>query len=397
MLRRNIRRIAVLGVGVLTVIGATVAGVAPSADATSSVTVEANLCYQSSRSTCVDGASHQFDAYLPSGATQKTPGVILIHGGGFIGGDKSTFANIATKLAGDGFAVFSINYRLDSSSVVGFPMESQDVMAAISYVRSHARSFNVDPNRLGSFGSSAGATLAVYSAMKANQSDPSARVLADVGWSGGYDFTVGTSGAVDPEQLQNAEYYLGCSNPADPVCAATATAASAVSLVQAGDPATLLANSTDYQVGCEIVDPAQAREMASDLTAVGVPVQLDLNAACAHATGYGNIELAPTVAFLEAHLFVAPVIRSHASHTFREGTAGTFTVKSKADPTATLTESGPLPNGITFVDQGNGDAVLAGTPAAGTAGTYPMTIRATNGGAPDAVQQFSLVVSAPRH
>lgn len=394
MPRRNIRRIAVLGVGV--VIGATVVGVAPPADATGAVTVEANLCYQSNRGSCVDGASHGFDAYLPSGATQKTPGVILIHGGGFIGGDKSTFASIATKLADDGFAAFSINYRLDSSTVVGFPMESQDVMAAISYVRTHARSFNIDPDRLGSFGSSAGATLAVYSAMKAYQSDPSARVLADVGWSGGYDFTVGASGAVDPEQLQNAEYYLGCSNPADPVCTATATAASAVSLVQAGDPATLLANSTDYQVGCEIVDPSQAQEMASDLTAAGVPVQLDLNAECAHATGYANIELAPTVAFLEARLFVAPVIKSHASHTFREGTVGTFTVKSKADPTAALSESGPLPTGITFVDQGNGDAVLGGTPGTGTVGTYPITVRAANGGAPDAVQQFSLVVSAPR-
>jgi len=226
--------------------------------------------------------------------------------------------------------------------------------------------------------------------------DPPARVPADVGWSGAYDFTVRTSGAVDPEQLQNAEYYLGCSNPADPACAATATAASAVSLVQPGDPATLLANSTDWQVGCEIVDPAQAQEMATHLTAAGVPVQLDLNAACDRATGYVDIELAPTVAFLEALLFVAPVVTSHASHTFREGTAGTFTVKSTADPTAALTESGPLPTGITFVDQGTGDAVLAGTPAAGTADTNPITVRAANGCATDAVQQFTLVVSAPR-
>ncbi len=397
MLRGSLRAIAVLGTGLVVAMGATLEGVTPAAGATSAVTVEANLCYQSSHRACVDGASHQFDAYLPSGATQKTPGVILIHGGGFIGGDKATFASIATKLAGDGFAAFSINYRLDSSAVVGFPMESQDVMAAIRYIRAHARSFNVDPNRLGSFGSSAGATLAVYSAMKAYQRDPSARVVVDVGWSGGYDFTVGTSGAVDPEQLQNAEYYLGCSNPTDPACAATSAAASAVSLVQAGDPATLLANSTDYQVGCEIVAPSQAQEMATDLTAAGVPVQLDLNAECAHATGYANVELAPTVTFLEAHLFVAPVIRSHAAHTFREGTTGSFTVKSKADPTATLTESGTLPTGITFTDRGDGSAVLSGTPAAGTAATYPITIRATNGGAPDAVQQFTLMVRAPRH
>ena len=293
----------VVAVTLLPCLGATVLATSPSAGATNTVTVETNLCYQPSGGTCADGVSHEFDAYLPSGASQTTPGVILIHGGGFTSGDKSTFANIASQLAADGIAAFSINYRLDSSTVVGFPMESQDVMAAISYIRADASSFNVDPARLASFGSSAGATLAVYSAMKAYQSDPSAQVSADVGWSGAYDFTVGTSGAVDPTQLKNAEDYLGCSNPTDPTCAATAQAASAVSLVEAGEPATLLANSTDYGVGCEIVAPSQAQEMASDLTKVGVPVQLDLNSECAHATGYASVELAPTIAFLQAHLF----------------------------------------------------------------------------------------------
>ncbi len=283
--------------------GATLLATSPSAGAASAVTVQANLCYQPSGGTCVDGVSHEFDAYLPSGASQETPGVILIHGGSFIGGDKAALDSIAQRLASLGIAAFSINYRLDSSTVVGFPMESQDVMAAISYIRAHASSFNVDPTRLASFGSSAGATLAVYSAMKAYQSDPAAQVIADVGWSGGYDFTVGPSGAVGPNQLQDVEYYLGCSNFADPTCAATAEAASAVSLVEAGDPPTLLANSTDYGVGCEIVPPSQAQEMASDLTNVGVPVQLDLNSECAHATGYANVELAPTIAFLQAHLF----------------------------------------------------------------------------------------------
>jgi acetyl esterase/lipase len=274
-----------------------------SAAAAGTVTVEKNLCYQSSGGSCVDGANHEFDAFLPGSATQATPGVILIHGGGFTSGSKSGLDAIASDLAQDGMAAFSINYRLDSSTVVGFPMESQDVMAAISYIRANASSFNVIPTRLASFGSSAGATLAVYTATEAVKSDPSAEVVADVGWSGGYDFTVGTSGAVDPTQLRNAENYLGCSDPTNPTCAATAKAASAVSLVQSGDPATLLANSTDYKAGCEIVSPSQAQEMTADLTNATVPVQLDLNSECAHATAYTNIELGPTTAFLESHLF----------------------------------------------------------------------------------------------
>ena len=214
------------------------AGGTATAGASSAVTIEANLCYEPSGTSCTAGASHEFDAYLPSGVTQATPGVILIHGGGFTGGDKSDLANLGNRLAAVGMAAFSINYRLDSSTVVGFPMESQDVMAAISFVRGHAASFDVDPSRLASFGTSAGATLAVYSALKAYQTDPSAQVLATVGWSGGYDFTVGDSGAVDPKQLQNVENYLGCSDPTDPTCASTAEEASAVSLVGAGEPPT---------------------------------------------------------------------------------------------------------------------------------------------------------------
>ena len=45
-------------------------------------------------------------------------------------------------------------------------------------------------------------------------------------------------------------------------------------------------------------------------------------------------------------------------------------------PTPALSESGTLPSGVSFVDNGNGTATLAGTPAAGTQGTYPITIGA---------------------
>ena len=54
------------------------------------------------------------------------------------------------------------------------------------------------------------------------------------------------------------------------------------------------------------------------------------------------------------------------------GTAGTFTVTTTGFPTATtLTETGALPAGVTFVDNGDGTATLAGTPAAGTAAATP--------------------------
>ena len=90
----------------------------------------------------------------------------------------------------------------------------------------------------------------------------------------------------------------------------------------------------------------------------------------------------------------APAITSVASATFTEGSAGTFTVTSTGNPTAALTETGALPTGVTFTDNGDGTATLAGTPAAGTRGTYSLAIDAGNGVSPDATQSFTLTVDA---
>ncbi len=69
---------------------------------------------------------------------------------------------------------------------------------------------------------------------------------------------------------------------------------------------------------------------------------------------------------------------------------------SSALPTAALTETGTLPSGVTFTDNGNGTGTLAGTPAAGTRGTYSITFVADNGVSPNASQPFTLtVVAAP--
>ena len=69
-------------------------------------------------------------------------------------------------------------------------------------------------------------------------------------------------------------------------------------------------------------------------------------------------------------------------HDVHGRTAGTFTVTTTGFPTAALSETGALPTGVTFVDNGDGTATLAGTPAAGTGGTYVLTITAANGVVP---------------
>ena len=91
---------------------------------------------------------------------------------------------------------------------------------------------------------------------------------------------------------------------------------------------------------------------------------------------------------------VAPTITSADNTTFTVGTVGTFTVMAVGVPTLSLSETGALPGGVTFVDNHNGTATLAGTPAAGRAGTFPLTITAANGVVPNATQSFTLIVAA---
>jgi hypothetical protein len=89
----------------------------------------------------------------------------------------------------------------------------------------------------------------------------------------------------------------------------------------------------------------------------------------------------------------APSITSTPSTSFTIGSPGSFTITSIGTPTPSLTESGSLPSGVTFTDNGNDTATLSGTPAAGTVGSYPITITASNGVSPDATQDFTLTVT----
>jgi hypothetical protein len=102
------------------------------------------------------------------------------------------------------------------------------------------------------------------------------------------------------------------------------------------------------------------------------------------------------VALLPASVLAgnAPVITSASGTSLAIGAPGFFTVLASGYPTTpSITESGALPTGVTFVDNGNGTATLGGMPAASSNPSYPLTITATNGTAPDAVQSFTLTVT----
>jgi hypothetical protein len=88
-----------------------------------------------------------------------------------------------------------------------------------------------------------------------------------------------------------------------------------------------------------------------------------------------------------------PSITSADHATFVAAVASSFTITATGFPTPAISETGMLPNNVSLVDLGNGTATISGTPQSGAAGSYPITIKAANGVAPDAMQSFILTVT----
>ena len=97
------------------------------------------------------------DLILPPTATRPCPVVVLVHGGGWISGDKWTLKSIGERLAQRNVAAVVINYRLAPKDK--FPAQIDDVRLAIHFVRTHASEYGWDAERLGLLGYSAGGHL----------------------------------------------------------------------------------------------------------------------------------------------------------------------------------------------------------------------------------------------
>jgi acetyl esterase/lipase len=104
------------------------------------------------------GSDQKIDAYWRAPEHGAQPAVLLLHGGYWLEGDRSSWHNVARRLAGRGYAVFAADYRL--SEVAPWPAQRDDAEAALAFIKSHAGRFNVDPSRVVVLGSSAGGHLA---------------------------------------------------------------------------------------------------------------------------------------------------------------------------------------------------------------------------------------------
>lgn len=140
-----------------------------------------HLTINSTSNTTVD---LKLDAYIPDNNLEKRPAIILIHGGGFSGGDKSdpNIVNLAQYFASRGWVAFSINYRLLANKgtvpnewlqyaqnnlpsnqipeLLKLYPAHRDGKAALRWVIANASTFNIDENYITVGGGSAGAIIA---------------------------------------------------------------------------------------------------------------------------------------------------------------------------------------------------------------------------------------------
>jgi triacylglycerol lipase len=130
-------------------------------------------------------ARHRLDLFTPGPGAR--PVLVFVHGGGFVGGDKTRpgvhyYDNIAAWAAAQGWVGVNITYRLAPQHP--FPAAREDVAAAIAWLRANIAAHGGDPERIILMGQSAGAAhVADYLAAHAAAPGVAAAALV----SGVYD------------------------------------------------------------------------------------------------------------------------------------------------------------------------------------------------------------------
>jgi len=143
-------------------------------------------------------SAQKLDLYVPTSGSGPFPVVVMVHGGGFMMGDKSDGTGLAgvDQLVASGYAVASINYRLSGEAI--YPAQIHDAKAAIRFLRANAGNYNLKPGKIGAWGASAGGNLAALlgttcgvaelEGADLGNADQSSCVQAVVDWFGPIDF-----------------------------------------------------------------------------------------------------------------------------------------------------------------------------------------------------------------
>ncbi len=185
-------------------------------------------------------------------AGKPRPAVVVIHGGGWSEGDKSSFTLRKHGVPGNiedfaalGFVAVTINYRL--SDEAPFPAALEDCRSVVRWLREHAAEYDVDPDHIGAYGNSAGGHLALLLGMTGERAD---RVQAAASDSGPVDLL----GQYRSNRLREVVgRFLGGPPEGDRV-AAYRRASPAQQISKATPPLLLMYGGADEQVPVESAD-----------------------------------------------------------------------------------------------------------------------------------------------
>ncbi|MDN4613099.1 putative Ig domain-containing protein [Leifsonia sp. F6_8S_P_1B] len=212
--------------------------------------------------------------------------------------------------------------------------------------------------------------------------------------SGATTFTASTVGpATVTAALDQARVATPVTVAAPPAITSASTVpgalgvASSFTVTTTGYPVPTLAASGSLPAGVTFTDNGNGTA-----TIAGTPTgqARDYPITVTAANGVGS----PATQALTYAMTAAPAFTSANSATFTTGVAGSFTVTTSGRPTPTISRTGALPNGLTFTDNGDGTATIAGTPANGTGGQGGLVFTAANGQG-SATQSFTLTVQQP--
>jgi acetyl esterase/lipase len=248
------------------------------------------------------GVPLTMDVYAPSQVSASpAPVAMYIHGGAWMHGTSALGVGginevIESELVAQGFLVVSVNYRL--APQYRWPAQIEDVKCAVRYLRANASTYNLDPARIGVWGSSAGGHLvSMLGTAQPNAGydvgqylNQSSRVQAVVDMFGPADLTAGDW---SPSVASIVQQVFGVTGGRDdPVL----RKASPVSYVESGDPPFLIIQGTvDWTV------PAtQSQELAARLHAAGVPATLVMVQNAGHGFAPTGGAINPSLQQIEA-------------------------------------------------------------------------------------------------
>lgn len=298
-----------LAIGLLT---AASAGTAGGADEGDGIEAHDAISYGPER-------EQRLDLFLPTPDARNGAAVVLVHGGGWSAGNRWSMRPTARRLAAGGFVAITVGYRLVGETASPFPDAVLDVQRAVAWLADRAETYDVDPEKIGMVGSSAGGHLAAMVATLGTKGDPTAeplvtepagvRVAAVVTWSGIFDLDTLAPDSKDrsacgddpacltltfPDMLSD---FLGCTLDE---CPGRYKEASPIDHVSEATAPMFIANSTE-----ELIPLSQPESMIDKLSDNGVSNSHQFVPGKAHAAQYTNKVWSNTEAFLRNQLGVA--------------------------------------------------------------------------------------------